>query len=163
MKQSFLLLLTLGLLAIGLAGCSDAVSPSSESEQSATVGGAPAPADALTQKDLLRHRFVLVSVNGSDFSGKEQRPELSFTEEFRAFGGICNRFTGQGELVDGVLFVRGMALTRMLCADQDLNELEGLFAAMMEKGAAARLEGSRLILEEGSTILEYELSDPPAQ
>lgn len=108
---------------------------------------------------LLHHRFLLESVDGEDFSPAERTPELEFLEGFRVAGGFCNRFTGQGELDGDVLKVAQMASTKMLCADEGLNRLEGLFAAMMQEGARIGLDGTLLVLEQGGHRLGWRLRD----
>lgn len=108
---------------------------------------------------LLGHRFVLQSVNGSAFSGKGEKPELEFGEGLRMVGGICNRFTGQAVLKNGVLSAPALAMTRMACADQERNALERTFARMMERGAALTFDDKTLRLEQGGDTLVYELAD----
>lgn len=186
MKQSILLLLTLGLLVVGLAGCGDdtekeartttvaeaqkeredkdSVSPATDTKKTeasaAGTAGAAMPADRTVDKaDLLHHRFVLKSADGVGFFGKERVPELDFGEGFRVMGAVCNRFTGDGKLENGTLTVKEMALTRMLCGDPDLNALETRVAAMLEAGAELSFDGRILTLRQGGHILVYELHD----
>lgn len=136
-----------------------AQSPAPEAASPAAPGGSasgeqasgPPAADSLAG----RH-FVLKSVDGVDFSGKERVPEMAFSAELRLSGGICNRFMGQGELSDGTLTVKQMASTKMLCTDEDLNRLEALFAQMLTAGAEINLEGGTLALRRDGHELLFE-------
>jgi len=114
---------------------------------------------AITQQDILHHRFVLVSVDGKDFSAKEPVPSIEFNEGLRIYGAVCNRFRGQGRLVGNVLTVEQLASTKMLCADPDINELENLLTRMLSEGAELRLDGQRLMVRQGEHELLYKLSD----
>ena len=116
---------------------------------------------AITQQDLIHHRFVLVSADGKDFSAKDRVPSIEFNEGLHISGAVCNRFTGQGRLVGNVLTVEQMASTKMLCVDPDLSELESLLARMLSEGAELRLggDGQRLVIRQGKHKLIYKLSD----
>lgn len=124
-------------------------------------------AKELTQNDLMYHNFVLTEINGKPFEG-EKIPNLAFNEGFRVSGSICNSYTGQGEMVGDILYVRSMAMTKMLCADQNLNDLEFTFANMLMTGAiliyeadfwTLEYEEPGLILEGEGTRLTFELRD----
>lgn len=162
MKQSLLLLLTLGLLAVGLAGC-DTSSPdsaaSSVRESPAPAGSEASPVPVVKAEDLLHRHFVLLTADGVSYTTKEVQPTLEFQEELRVSGGICNRFTGQGKLRDGMLFVSPMAMTRMHCADTELNTLEANFSMMLEKGASLAFDGKLLHLRGNGHELIYEVRD----
>lgn len=137
------------MLAAGLAtGCS------AEEMKAQPPAGA-----SVTKEQLLHHNFVLTSIDGKAFTGKEQVPSIEFNEGFHVSGGVCNRFMGQGTLENGVLRIEKMASTMMMCPDQKLNELESTFAAMMGAGAAISLEGKVLTLKEGNRTLVYTLKD----
>lgn len=127
----------------------------------AAAPAAPAPQQqvALSEKDLLHHRFVLKTADGVDYSTKERVPTLEFNEGFRVSGGICNRFTGQAKLEGSVLTVKQMASTKMLCVDQALNALETTFAVMLDKGVAVTLADNVLTLSGDGHVLVYELRD----
>lgn len=113
----------------------------------------------MNQKDLLHHRFVLESIDGVPFESSVRTPDIEFGEGFRVYGGICNRYTGQGELADNVLTVKQMASTKMLCADDKLNKFEGQFAQMLSAGAEIAIEGNTLTLKQGGHVLVYKLAD----
>lgn len=155
MKHTFFLYIVAVLFVIGLAGCGDGTDKASASSGDTAEEKAP----SIGQADLLHHRFVLKSVDGVDYSGKERVPDLAFNEGFRISGGICNRFMGQASLDGNLLFAKNMASTKMMCVDQDLNALEGFFPLMLEKGAAIRLEGKTLTLSGDGHVLVYELRD----
>lgn len=143
----FIVVLWLGLTMAG-AGCGEQVGPRSQ-----------APA----LEDLLHHNYVLISVDGQAYANKQRLPSIAFNEGFRVSGAVCNRFMGQGELTDGVLYVKNVASTKMICmADGDggLDQLEYLVHDMLQKGAALALEGRRLTLSQGGHTLVYVLSDP---
>lgn len=121
----------------------------------------PAPAagesSGLTREFLSRQKFVLVQINEADYSGPEGQPvpSLEFGEDFLVSGRICNNYRGPGELQDGVLSVRAMASTRMMCPDTNLNQLETRFFQMLENGAALSMNGDRLTLRQGDNSLVF--------
>ncbi len=98
------------------------------------------------QNDLLYHNFTLAEVNGKPFSG-EKIPNIQFNEGFRISGSVCNAYTGQAEMTGDTLSAPQLASTKMLCFDQELNELEFAFGNMMMAGAKFRLENGILTLE----------------
>lgn len=183
MKFTMLMLLSISLLAVGLGGCSD-TEPAAEPAKTETrapaetpdvttktdntsvntghdgsTGTASAVENVLAKDMFEHHRFELKTVDGVDYSSKERVPDLSFNEGFRVSGKICNGFSGQGELDGETLFVRQMVSTKMFCADQDLNTLEGAFATMLDKGATLTYDGRTLTLKGEGPVLVYELRD----
>lgn len=177
MKRIFLLMSIMGLFSLGLIGCEKETQTAPKAlSSSAKEAAANIPADAggnaaimpakerdgdsaLTAEKLQQRRFVLVSVDGEPFEGRAQAPEMEFMEGLRVTGGICNRFTGQGELAGGVLKVGRMASTRMLCVDENLNRVERLFATMLREGARVAVDGNTLTLTHGGNTLGWELRD----
>ncbi|MDL2279946.1 META domain-containing protein [Desulfovibrio sp. OttesenSCG-928-G11] len=162
MKETIYLCILTALFAFGLGGCSADSLPlereANASQQEKTDGGSALAAQK-TPEDLLDRHFVLLSVNGVDFSGKERIPELEFGEDMRIAGGICNRFAGKARLEDGVLLAGRLALTRMLCVDEELNKLEQRFTRMLEQGASLSFDGKTLILEGAELTLVFRRSD----
>ena len=146
MKRTTAFLAVLCMAALLLAACG-------------AKNAAPDQASGVNKQDLLHHAFVLAGINGKPFVKKERLPTLEFTEGFRVSGAMCNRFTGQGELENGVLTVRQMASTRMLCADQELNRLESDFSNMLMDGATVTLSGKTLTLGREGYVLEFILHD----
>ncbi|HFZ8993378.1 TPA: heat shock protein HslJ [Citrobacter freundii] len=104
---------------------------------------------------LQHHRFVLESVNGKAVPGGENAPELSFGEDMAIAGRMCNRFHGQGKLSDGELKAKGVAMTRMLCSDPQLNELDHIISAMLTEGAQVDLTADQLTLATAEQTLMY--------
>lgn len=160
MKQSLLMLLTIGLFAIGLAGCSDAPAASSSGQEAAPSAKAePASGPELSKETLLHRHFALKTADGVSYADKDKVPTLEFQEGFRVVGGICNRFTGQGELEGDTLFAKHLASTKMLCVDQDLNALENAFGVLLNKGAKLSFDGKLLVLRGDGHELVYEVRD----
>ncbi|MEA1064962.1 heat shock protein HslJ [Erwinia sp. HR93] len=111
---------------------------------------------------LQHHRYVLESVNGQALKqdGKPGRqPELNFGENLHVSGAMCNRFMGQGKLTGNTLKVDGMAMTRMMCVDPTLNELDGTINKMLSAGANVSIAQNQLTLTQGDTTLVYKLAD----
>lgn len=79
---------------------------------------------SVKREQLEHHRFVLESVNGKTVTG----PELSFGEDMTVSGKMCNQFTGEAKLSDGELKVKNVAMTRMVCADPQLNALDSIIS-----------------------------------
>lgn len=79
---------------------------------------------AVTPEQLQHHRFVLESVNGKPVTSDKNPPEISFGEKMMISGSMCNRFSGEGKLSNGELTAKGLAMTRMMCANPQLNELD---------------------------------------
>ncbi|MFW0765740.1 heat shock protein HslJ [Trabulsiella odontotermitis] len=108
---------------------------------------------------LEHHRFVLESVNGKTIPAGKNPPELSFGEKMHLSGSMCNRFTGQGKLSEGELKAKDLAMTRMMCADAQRNELDNILSTMLSKGAQVDLTGDQLTLATAEQTLVYRLSD----
>lgn len=123
---------------------------------SGSSAGAPSAAD------LLHHRYVLTHVDGEEFTGlpDPRIPEISFNENMHISGQMCNRFSGQGELsADGVLTVKQMVSTKMLCVNPKLNKLESTISKMLMDGAQLTLSGENLIVRQGENELIYVRKD----
>ena len=110
------------------------------------------------QNDLLYHNFTLAEVNGKPFSG-EKIPNIQFNEGFQISGAVCNAYTGQAEMTGGILSAPQLASTKMLCFDQELNELEFAFGNMMMAGARLKLENGLLTLEGEGVRLKFKSAD----
>lgn len=74
-------------------------------------------------------------------------------------GRMCNSFSGQGKLSDGELKVKDMAMTRMMCADPQLNELDHTISAMLKQGAQVDLTANQLTLATAEQTLMFRLAD----
>ncbi|MTD39622.1 heat shock protein HslJ [Erwinia sp. CPCC 100877] len=124
------------------------------------VQGDNSAADARAEQ-LQHHRFLLKSVDGkpltlSNKSGHQ--PEIDFGEKMHISGTMCNRFTGQGELSNGVLKAQ-LASTRMMCVDPQLNALDKLFGQMLAAGAHVSMTNDRLTLRNEQHTLVFKRAD----
>ncbi|WP_105719620.1 heat shock protein HslJ [Cronobacter dublinensis] len=113
----------------------------------------------ITPETLQHHRYVLQTVNGAPLDATRRVPELSFGEKMHVSGSMCNRFVGQGELHGDTLKVNGLASTRMLCAEPQLNELDKLIGEMLSQGATVSVEKQQLTLHYRQYTLVYKLAD----
>ncbi|MRS13291.1 heat shock protein HslJ [Enterobacteriaceae bacterium RIT691] len=109
-------------------------------------------------EQLQHHRFVLESVNGQDVNSTTPL-ELSFGENMHISGNMCNQFTAEGKMSDGSLQVQKMAMTRKLCTDPQLNQLDALIGAMLRDGAQVDLTENQLTLATSHDSLMYKLAD----
>lgn len=110
-------------------------------------------------EQLQHHRFVLTSVNGQPLNTGDKPLELSFGEEMYVSGNMCNRFSGKGKVSDGELKVKALAMTRMLCADPQLNTLDATLGKMLREGAQVDLTETQLTLATADQTLVYKLAD----
>ncbi|MGO4741960.1 heat shock protein HslJ [Serratia quinivorans] len=114
----------------------------------------------VAESDLLHHNFALQSVDGVAVKpGVGNRPNIEFGEKMHVSGAMCNRFFGNGQLQDGVLTVKGLATTRMLCADPQLNQWDRTIGDVLGKGAKVTLSAQQLTLSSGDHTLVYTLRD----
>ncbi|MDK9356408.1 heat shock protein HslJ [Lelliottia sp. V106_10] len=134
-------LVALSLFSLALAGC---VNPGKASVQAGQLEG---------------HRFVLESVNGVAIKPSAVPPEMSFGEKMAVSGVMCNRFSGQGKLSEGELKVKGMAMTRKLCTEPQLNELDATIGDMLSKGAQVDLTEDQLTLATAEKTLMFKRAD----
>ncbi len=112
------------------------------------------------QHDLQHHRFELLSVDGQTVPAAQGRiPEIEFGEKMHVSGKMCNNFFGQGELQNNVLTVKGLASTRMLCSDENLNKWDQVIGDVLSHGAAVTLQDHKMILTQGKHTLIYRLKD----
>lgn len=116
-------------------------------------------------EQLQHHRFVLTSVNGQPLNAADKPLELSFGEEMPitgkmyVSGNMCNQFNGTGKVSDGALKVKELAMTRMLCADPQLNALDTTLGKMLREGAQVDLTETQLTLATADQTLVYKLAD----
>jgi heat shock protein HslJ len=123
------------------------------------LAGCVSTSKVTTQPEQLQHhRFVLESVNGKNVTS--QKPlELSFGEKMHISGNMCNQFTGEGKLSDGELKVKNLAMTRMMCTDPQLNQLDNTLSAMLHEGVQVDLTENQLTLATSNDSLVYKLAD----
>ncbi|EGO8188496.1 heat shock protein HslJ [Escherichia fergusonii] len=113
----------------------------------------------VNRDQLQHHRFVLESVNGKPVTGETTQPELSFGENMTVSGSMCNHFTGKGKLSDGELRVKDLAMTRKMCANPQLNELDNTISQMLSNGAQVDLTANQLTLATAEHTLMFKLAD----
>ncbi len=58
---------------------------------------------------------------------------------------MCNRFSGEGKLSNGELTAKGLAMTRMMCANPQLNELDNTISEMLKEGAQVDLTANNMV------------------
>lgn len=110
-------------------------------------------------EQLQHHRFILTSLDGQPLKDGTKPLELSFGEKTFVSGNMCNRFSGEGKVSDGELKVKELAMTRMLCADPQLNELDATLGKMLRDGAQVDLTENQLTLATADRTLVYKLAD----
>lgn len=113
----------------------------------------------VNRDQLQHHRFLLESVNGKPVTGETTQPELSFGENMTVSGSMCNHFTGKGKLSDGELRVKDLAMTRKMCANPQLNELDNTISQMLSNGAQVDLTANQLTLATAEHTLMFKLAD----
>lgn len=134
-------LVALSLVSLALAGC---VNPGKASVQAEQLEG---------------YRFVLESVNGVAIKPSAVPPEMSFGKKMAVSGVMCNRFSGQGKLSEGELKVKGVAMTRKLCTEPQLNELDATIGDILSKGAQVDLTEDQLTLATAEKTLMFKRAD----
>ena len=68
---------------------------------------------------------------------------------------MCNRFNGQGKLSEGELKVKTLAMTRKLCTEPQLNELDQTIGDMLRQGAQVDLTEDQLTLATADKTLMF--------
>lgn len=122
-----------------------------------SLGCATGPIDGLINAQNLEQRsFVLVMVDGQKFSSQVRQPYISFAENMKISGRICNNFVGQAVLQDNILSAPNLASTRMLCVEESVNQLETWLGMMLQDGAQISLDGPQLTLEGQGHVLLFE-------
>ncbi len=112
----------------------------------------------VTEADLMHHHFTLIKVNGETISDDKQA-DIEFTENFNIVGKMCNRFLGKVTMDNGIIKSDGLVMTKMLCADDQLNTLDNVIGQMFENGVSADLVENQLILKDKDNELVYQLKD----
>ncbi|WP_414501011.1 MULTISPECIES: META domain-containing protein [unclassified Zymobacter] len=143
MKRSVVIL---GMAAL-LAGCGH-----SKTESDNTP---PTLNDAVNN-----HVFELKEVDGKAIDSREVgAPSLSFVRNddgsLRIAGQMCNSFSGSAKLDGQVLTAPMLAMTRRLCADDQLNALDHDIGTMLEKGATVEYGRGKLTLKANAKTLVY--------
>lgn len=132
------------------------------------VAGCVNPGKASVQPNQLQnHRYILENVNGKAVKAASAQPEISFSSEhdlsliknIAVSGVMCNRFTGQGKLSEGELKVKNLAMTRRLCTEPQLNELDQTLSDMLSKGAQVDLTEDQLTLATADKSLVFKRAE----
>ncbi|MCM7883843.1 heat shock protein HslJ [Enterobacter sichuanensis] len=142
-------LMALSVISLVLTGC---VNPGKASVQ---------------PEQLTSHRFVLENVNGKAVKNTTTPPEISFNalsdislvNNISVSGAMCNRFSGQGKLSEGELKVKTLAMTRKLCTEPQLSELDQAIGDMLRKGAQVDLTEDQLTLATADKTLMFKRAD----
>ncbi|MWN31085.1 MULTISPECIES: META domain-containing protein [unclassified Gilliamella] len=137
MKKT-LLLISLFTLSLVMSGCNKS--------------------NKIQDTDLMHHRFVLIKSNGQPVSLDEQA-ELIFGEKMTITGKMCNQFSGQVTLNKDSINGSGLAMTKMLCSDEQLNQLDYIITQLITNGAKINLNNNQLTLKNNENELIYQLND----
>ena len=108
--------------------------------------------------DLMHHHFVLVKANGQEIAS-DKYAELEFSENMTITGKMCNLFSGKVALNDNVIKGAGLAMTKMVCPDRELGELDAVIEDLIVKGAKIELTKDQLILKNEDNELTYKLKE----
>ncbi|EMW0511935.1 heat shock protein HslJ [Enterobacter mori] len=131
---------------------------------SLALAGCVNPGKASVQPEQLQnHRFVLENVDGKAITKTATQPEISFSalsdisliKNITVSGVMCNSYNGQGKLSEGALTVKTLAMTRKLCTDPQLNELDQAIGDMLRKGAQVDLTEDQLTLATADKTLMF--------
>lgn len=131
---------------------------------SLALTGCVNPGKASVQPEQLQnHRFVLENVYGKAITKTATQPEISFSalsdirliKNITVSGVMCNSYNGQGKLSEGALTVKTLAMTRKLCTDPQLNELDQAIGDMLRKGAQVDLTEDQLTLATAEKTLMF--------
>ena len=135
---------------------------------SLALAGCVNPGKASVQPEQLQnHRFVLENVDGKAITKTATQPEISFSalsdisliKNITVSGVMCNSYNGQGKLSEGALTVKTLAMTRKLCTDPQLNELDQAIGDMLRKGAQVDLTEDQLTLATADKTLMFKRAE----
>lgn len=135
---------------------------------SLVLTGCVNPGKASVQPEQLKnHRFVLENVDGKAVKATATQPEIAFSalpdislvNNISISGVMCNRFNGHGKLSEGELKVKGLAMTRKLCTEPQLNELDQAIGDMLRKGAQVDLTEDQLTLATADKTLMFKRAE----
>ena len=112
----------------------------------------------LQEADLMHHRFVLTKANGQDISLDDQA-EIIFGENMTITGKMCNHFSGKVTLDNGSIKGSGIVMTKILCNDDQLNQLDYVIEKLITDGSKIELKNNQLTLKNDTNRLVYQLKD----
>jgi heat shock protein HslJ len=106
-------------------------------------------------------------VDGKAVKATTTQPEISFkalsdislVNNISVSGVMCNTFNGQGKLSEGELKVKTLAMTRKLCTEPQLNELDQAIGDMLRKGAQVDLTEDQLTLATADKTLMFKRAE----
>lgn len=135
---------------------------------SLALTGCVNPGKASVQPEQLQnHRFVLENVDGKAVTKTSAQPEIAFSalsdlslvKKITVSGVMCNSFNGQGKLSEGALTVKTLAMTRKMCSEPQLNELDQAIGDMLRKGAQVDLTEDQLTLATAEKTLMFKRAE----
>ena len=135
---------------------------------SLALTGCVNPGKASVQPEQLQnHRFVLENVDGKAVIKTAAQPEITFgalsdlslVKNITVSGVMCNSFNGQGKLSEGALTVKTLAMTRKMCSEPQLNELDQAIGDMLRKGAQVDLTEDQLTLATAEKTLMFKRAE----
>lgn len=116
-------------------------------------------------EQLQHHRFVLESVNGKTINHSDTPLDVSFGEKqpllnhIYLSGEMCNRFSGTAKISNGELKASDLTMTRKICSDAQLNQLDATLSTMLRQGAQVDLTEQQLTLATADQTLIFKLAD----
>lgn len=119
----------------------------------------------LTQAEMEGY-WVLKNMNGEPasnlFAGALPTLQFNFEDNTVSGTGGCNRYTGTYTYKDGVFSAPNLAMTQMLCTEDNA---EGQFALELSNtNNTLSIENGLLVVSrDGNAILEFEKGDAPSQ
>ncbi|OCG17132.1 hypothetical protein A9G09_02060 [Gilliamella sp. wkB292] len=108
--------------------------------------------------DLMHHHFVLIKANGQDVA-LDKQADLEFGEKMTITGKMCNQFSGQVTLKNDEIKGVGVAMTKMLCNDDQLDKLDIVIDQLITNGAKVELTNNQLILKNKDNELIYQVKE----
>ncbi|WP_226570475.1 META domain-containing protein [Mangrovibacter yixingensis] len=121
-----------------------------------TLAGCAQESSAPSTAQLADQAFVLKTFNGKPLVDNSRPAGIRFSNTMQVSGNMCNRFMGQGSLSGNTLTVQGMASTKMLCVDPQMNQLDNVIGQMLTQGATVSLASDTLTLKADDNTLVYQ-------
>ena len=91
-----------------------------------------------------------------DLSFGEKQPLLN---KIYLSGSLCNQFSAMATVTNGELSAPDLVMTRKLCRNAQLNQLDATLATMLRQGAQVDLTESQLTLATADQTFVYKLAD----
>ncbi|MWP48758.1 MULTISPECIES: META domain-containing protein [unclassified Gilliamella] len=138
MKKTLILTTTLFASTLTLSGCGET--------------------NKIKAEDLTHHRFVLIKANGQDVPA-DKETEIEFGENMNVIGKMCNRFVAKVTLENEKIKAPSVGMTKMICNDAQLDNLDGIITKLITEGATVSLDKGQLTLKNQENELIYQLKD----